>query len=423
MTKLSEKTERRHDRFLNLAICLLVGGLFMTNYSVGLQNYIEGLTPDKVSSLSKLLIVGAMALCLPALIQRFQAKMFWIAIGMMLVYFFQKLLFPTQDFVFKRTFQTFLLTVFPAVICFLAVRDYDSLLAWLLRLSLVISVICLLSMLIYGAELFAGQYVMGFSNSLILPSEVLLLHFASEDTPASKKFIYLTLTLSNCLCICIYGSRGALAAIVVFAIYMILKMDTNVAKKFLVCSMLLVFGILFLLFFEDFMMSLNDWLIDLGFKSRTLSLIIEDIGHDSGRYEIWNYLLLELRENIFAVRGINADYLIIGAYAHNFALELLFDLGPVIASIIIVYIVYCIVSTVIVPITPYSKILTICMFSFFPVALWSGSIWTSMYFWIWIFLFRSDEIKSAISTRKANDSENISGNKIKNMRAGSSARP
>lgn len=393
MTKLSEKTERRHDRFLNLAICFLVGGLFMTNYSVGLQNYIEGLTPDKVSSFSKLLIVGAMALCLPALIQRFQAKMFWIAIGMMLVYFFQKLLFPTQDFVFKRTFQTFLLTVFPAVICFLAVRDYDSLLAWLLRLSLVISVVCLLSMLIYGAELFAGQYVMGFSNSLILPSEVLLLHFTSEDTPASKKFIYFALAVSNCLCICIYGSRGALAAIVVFAVYMILKAETSVAKKFLVCSTLLVFGILFLIFFESLMVSLNDWLTELGFKSRTLSIIINDIGHDSGRYEMWAYLSAEIQENIFAVRGINADYLMIGVYAHNFMLELLYDLGPVMASIIIVYILYCGVSTLAAPVTPYSKILTLTLFSFIPVALWSGSIWTSMYFWIWIFLYRTEDLK------------------------------
>ncbi len=390
MTNLSEKTERRYDRFLNLAICLLVGGLFMTNYSVGLQNYFSDVTPEKVSFFSKILIVFAMVLCLPALIRRFQPKMFWIAVGMLLVYFFQKLLFPTQQFAFKNSFQTFLLTVFPAVICFLAVRDFKSLLLWLMRLSVAISAICMISMIVFGAELFAGQYVMGFSNSLILPSDILLLYFASDDTPPSKKIIYFALTVSNCLCICIYGSRGALAAIVMFAVYMILKSETSAAKKFLVCATLLIFGVLFLMFFDTMMLSLNDWLISLGFKSRTLGLIINDIGHDSGRYDLWNYLLVEIRENVFAVRGINADYLAIGVYAHNFALELLYDLGPVIASIILVYIGYIAVSTIKAPITPYSKILTICMFSFFPVGLWSGSIWTSMYFWIWVFLFRRD---------------------------------
>ena len=393
MTKLSEKTEQRYDRFLNLAICFLVGGLFMTNYSVGLQNYIEGLTPDKVSTYSKVAIVGSMVLCLPALINRFQSKMFWIALGMMLVYYFQKLLFPTQDFIFKRTFQTFLLTVFPAVICFLAVRDFKSLLVWMLRLSVIISVVCLLSMLIYGADLFAGQYVMGFSNSLILPSEILLLHFSSDKTPSSHKIIYFALTVTNCLCICIYGSRGALAAILVFALVIILKSKTSVAKKFLICASMIIFGILFVMYFETLMVALNDWLLSLGFKSRTLGIIINDIGHDSGRYEMWAYLFTQIQENVFAVRGINADYLMIGAYAHNFMLELLYSFGPVIASIIIVYILYCAVSTIAAPMTPYSRILMVCLFSFIPVSLWSGSIWTSMYFWIWIFLFRSEDLK------------------------------
>ena len=393
MSKPKLTTEQRSDLLLNLAICMLVAGLFMTNFSVGLQNYYTWITPEKTSYFSKILIVIAIAFCLPIIIKRFQAKMFWIAIGMLLVYFFQKLLFPTQQFVFKNNFQTFLFTVFPAVICFLAVRDFKSLLSWLLRLSIGISVICLLSMIIYGAELFTGQYVMGFSNSLILPSEILLVHFASRETSASKKLIYLILTASNCLCICIYGSRGALAAILFFLIYIILKAETSVSVKFLVCSALIVFGMLFLMFFETLMMDLNDWLLSLGFNSRTLNIIISDIGHDSGRYEMWAYLSAELQENIFAVRGINADYLKIGVYAHNFVLELLFDLGPVIASIILVYIVYCLVATVTAPITEYSKILTICLFSFIPVALWSGSIWTSMYFWIWIFMFRADGLK------------------------------
>lgn len=393
MTKLSEKTERRHDRLLNLAICFLVGGLFLTNYSVGLQNYIEGLTPDKVSTYSKVAIIGAMVLCLPALINRFQPKMFWIVVGMLLVYFVQKLVFPVQQFVFKNTFRTFLFTVFPAVICFLAVRDFQSLLNWLLRLSVIISLVCLFSMLVYGAELFAGQYVMGFSNSLILPSEILLLHFSAAKTSPSKKILYAALTASNCLCICIYGSRGALFAILLFALVMILKTETSVAKKFLICSTMIIFGILFLLYFDSLMISLNDWLISLGFKSRTLSIIISDIGHDSGRYEMWAYLSTEIQQDVFAVRGINADYLMIGAYAHNFMLELLYDLGPVIASIIIVYILYCAVSTITAPITPYGRVLLVSLFSFIPVSLWSGSIWTSMYFWIWIFLFRTEDLK------------------------------
>lgn len=393
MSKSTLTTEQRHDLFLNLAICMLVAGLFMTNFSVGLQNYFTWITPEKTSSFSKILIVVSMALCLPVFIRRFQTKMFWIVLGMLFVYFFQKLLFPTQQFIFKRTFQTFLFTVFPAVICFLAVRDYRSLLAWLLRLSVVISVVCLLSMIMYGAELFAGQYVMGFSNSLIFPSDILLVHFVSKETSASKKLLFLTLTVSNCLCICIYGSRGALAAIVVFAIYMILKAETSVSIKFLICSTLIVFGMLFLMFFETLMVALNDWLTSLGFNSRTLSIIINDIGHDSGRYEMWEYLIVEIQEDIFAVRGINADYLKIGVYAHNFMLELLFDLGPVISIIIIVYIIYCAVATVVATITEYSKILSICLFSFIPVALWSGSIWTAMYFWIWIFMFRSDNLK------------------------------
>ena len=391
--KSQQTIERRHDLLLNLEICTVIGGLFLTNFSVALEHQFTWITSAGMSSFAKVLILAAMVLCVPALLHRFQLRMFYLVMGTALIYCLQTMLFTKQQYIFRNTFNTFLTTILPVLICFLAVRDFESLLKWLLRLSELISVVILIFMLIYGANLFEKGYFMGFANAMILPTEVLLLHTVSTETPVSKKLIFLVLVISNMLCVCIYGSRGGLVAVLVYAVYIYIRNIKISVKVVLSATVLLILGIFLIINLDNLLLSLYTRLTDMGYNSRTLRLILSETQNDSSRSLIWARLIELIQEDPFAVRGINADALVVTPYAHNFVLELNYDLGIFIGSLVFTYIVYCIVMTVKAPLTAYSNVLTLMMFCFIPLLLWSGSIWTSMYFWIWFFLFRSDLVQ------------------------------
>ena len=132
----------------------------------------------------------------------------------------------------------------------------------------------------------------------------------------------------------------------------------------------------------------------IGLNSRTLNLLLSNnINHDSGRRELWAIVLSEICVSPFSIRGINADYLLIGIYSHNFIIELLYEFGILLGVPFIIYIIYAIFKTVISKNNYYTNLLKILLFNFFPLILWSATIWTSMFFWIWLLLFDYSKIK------------------------------
>ena len=83
----------------------------------------------------------------------------------------------------------------------------------------------------------------------------------------------------------------------------------------------------------------------------------------------------------------------IGIYSHNFIIELLYEFGILLGVPFIIYIIYAIFKTVISKNNYYTNLLKILLFNFFPLILWSATIWTSMFFWIWLLLFDYSKIK------------------------------
>jgi hypothetical protein len=141
-------------------------------------------------------------------------------------------------------------------------------------------------------------------------------------------------------------------------------------------------------------------LVRSGFHNRTLQLLIKDIGHDSGRYEKWKIILSEIASSPGKIRGICADRLILDgrSYTHNVILELAYSFGVVLSIPMILQIAYYTYYTVIAKWNSYTIILTLTMFSFLPLYLWSGTVWTSMYFWIWVFIFRRELLSDGPSS-------------------------
>ncbi len=158
----------------------------------------------------------------------------------------------------------------------------------------------------------------------------------------------------------------------------------------------MVFALVLLLFYQPVAVWIYDFLKSHGISSRSLRLLTSDLFYDSHRSELQEILLRILLEQPFAVRGINADYLVLGTYAHNILLEFLYEFGFLLGSLLLLPILVASYKTI------FNRRFTIkeqfCVMLFFisiPQHFVSGSIWTSYVFWLWLAVLLNKAVLSA----------------------------
>ena len=191
------------------------------------------------------------------------------------------------------------------------------------------------------------------------------------------------------------------------------------------CFIAFVVGILILKSFEDrknalksvfyflcvsFLIASNGFIFDslfnifqtFGFRSRTLSLVINNaVFQDSGRSYIYDAMIQELFKNPLKIHGIASEYAFTGgAYAHNFILELLFDFGIFFGGFAVLYILFQAFETLLCFIkrgNANDSVNFILFSSSFLSALVSGTIWASVYFWLWLLMNKEQFAKKTLS--------------------------
>ena len=124
-----------------------------------------------------------------------------------------------------------------------------------------------------------------------------------------------------------------------------------------------------------------------------------DFFDSNGRNEIWNYFANKIKEEPFRIRGINADQLEKTGfyensnYAHNIFLELFYQFGVVIGGIFSLVIIKNVFDSLSYD-NEKNSIKTIFMCVFFPISIFSGSLWTSLYCWLWLFIKKKGKKKN-----------------------------
>lgn len=227
-------------------------------------------------------------------------------------------------------------------------------------------------------------YRMGLSYSLQLPTIMMFYNYYR-----TKEISSIVFALAGILTIVMLGSRGPLLGIFFFVGILLLK-SFDIRKNALktICC---VFSVLLFLVAKNYIFeSLLHFTQSFGFHSRTLFLLVNDTLHDSGRSNIYGAIIEEILNNPLTIHGIASEYAVTGGtYAHNFILELIFDFGVVFGGIAVLYIFFQSFKTIRCFIIRgnINDSINLIMFacSFF-YALVSGSIWMSVYFWIWLFL-------------------------------------
>lgn len=348
---------------------------------------LTGVTYRFVSFLSKLFLFGCILLNLPALIRRVDGKIFAIGMIFLTVCSGNLLFFPEISSYFISSVVSFCTTAFPVLLFVYIVKDAKQMQRNLLLVSRVIFLITLPVVVLLlarntGAVFNEGNYSMGFGYACALPAIFLLMNFIEK-----RSIVDLLGTVVMLVTIFAFGSRGPLLSVLFFfALFCFRFLISRREYAILIVTVILIIPICF--FFEDLLELLSVFLEQYGIESRTLDLLQQEELYTSGRDKLYPKLLAIILEDPLTVRGICAEWSVIGVYAHNIVLELVYQFGIIGGGCLVLIIFCCAISSFF--FTPMNEdgileLIFACMS--LTHLMFSSSLWTNYTFWAWIALF------------------------------------
>lgn len=378
------------DSRLISVLCIMIVGLYIRNASYILTIF-NTETKQAISIMIRMIILLFILFCIPAITHRINSNFIFLTIISALFIAFHILIFTENNSIFLDTLKTFVTTIFPGIICIYLIQDYDRLFDKFLRASIFISIlnIGIFFLLILGK--FAGSgYSMGFSQALIFPTNVII---ANLYRTKKMKFFGTIFILLNSMTIVLFGSRGALVAIFIFLLLMMIKNNNGYAKSIGArITLLILLATAALVFADNIISGLIHLFGKMGISSRSLELLLQNnFFGNNGRLDIWRTIGNQVLEHPFKFRGINADQLLrtgfynTSNYSHNLFLELFYSFGVIVGGILSIAFGIKFFRTYTSDISTKEGLLKLLLLSpFFPSCIWSGSLWTDMYCWLWI---------------------------------------
>ena len=391
---LMENIDVKDENKLILTVCLVILGIFVNQVAIGVSAFLP-VSQSVVTMTCKIMIIIPFVFSLPIIIKMFTRQLLVFAYGIILTIILQTLFFPECNVYFYSTLLDFITTIMPITLCMVTIKDYRSLYEKLRMVAYIISVIIIFLILFAGNKVFE-QYSMGFSSSMMLPCCVLLSSLLDNIYNIKVRILCGMLFVIDLIAVLAYGSRGAVAVIALYCIYINIKKFIDdyrsmTKKEFIIKGIVIAFFICGLLFYRQILNYLYVFLIDKGVQSRSLNLFLNALDYDSGRNKLWEIIWENIKNEPFKIRGINADYLILGAYTHDIFLEVLYELGIVCGGVFLVIIIYKTLWTLKCHNDEYTKILVLMFFCSVPILIWSGSLWKNYFFWIWFLTANSQE--------------------------------
>lgn len=277
--------------------------------------------------------------------------------------------------------------------------DYSSLLYYL-RFNIVLSIIySSLHLLIIRQN---GYYMTLSYN--ILPWTIIAFIIYKNK----KKYIYLIISIILAIMLLIFGARMPFLCFILFIVlneFFELSHDKVNTKKIVIYIIIAILCIGIVLF-SDLIVSM---LSNLFPQSRTISyMALGNLFKSGDRSRISNELIVLMRDNTFKFNGFFSDRLALGnrffnsnslgfwitaenkysVYAHNLFLEVLFDFGFFLGSIVCIWIVFIIVRGLISAWKNnnryYSQFIIYVLVIGFVSLMVSNSFLQSYYFWLFL---------------------------------------
>lgn len=235
-----------------------------------------------------------------------------------------------------------------------------------------------------SGEIVQRTYSLSFGYSLLLPTIVFLFVAIHQ-----KKIAYLLGAVAGSILIFLYGNRGALLMI---AIYLLLEIICNIIdtadlkKKIIKICILAAVMLIILLFANQILVLLANFLQSIGITSRTIRMMASGRAIDStGRGDIWAASIQGFQQNWLFGNGILGDRPYVfpfhyAAYSHNIFLEMICSFG-IPGIIICVLLVFYAFKFLLLCKDKLARGLFIIFFSVSCQLFLSMSFWYVMEFW------------------------------------------
>lgn len=371
---------------VNIFIALQFLSLYLINASFCFGHYL-GVRYEPVSLFFKMIIAAFFVLIFLQNIGRFPKYVFRFTIGALFVIALNKILFPEIE-QFSSTIITFSTMCLTYYIVGSRIENVDGLRRYVNYVSYFCAIITagLVALNTTGLIRLLNEwgnsgYSMGFGNACSLPAIFLIWNCFEE-----RKWADLICAAILVLGIVSFGSRGPLLGIAISTTFLWYKRSKSQKTTLLI---IFIVGGLFFLFAKEILPFIGQVLHSIGIESRTIDLIFSETEemHMSNRDEFQRVLGLAIEQDPLAVRGINAEYLLLDTYAHNMILEVMFQFGYVLGSVILLVIAYNIIKTLNLNSDSNLAMMTqLIMITTISHSMFSSSLWTMPLFWFWLSL-------------------------------------
>lgn len=206
--------------------------------------------------------------------------------------------------------------------------DLDTLYNYLHGTSYFITLLCTL---IYFFHIRNLSTNLVFSYTLLLPFLIHINEFIKK-----KNILIFILILFESYMLLTYGSRGTLVCAVLFVVFLILKKIGLKNLKYFIGICLIIFSIYEIMYFTGVFDSIYQYYLEEGRYIRILDLISKgEFFSNNGRFEIYHNYFGYILEKPFLGWGIGAD-IYIGIFPHNLLIELIFNFGIILGTILII---------------------------------------------------------------------------------------
>ena len=359
-------------------VVLIIQYLILVYFNLFESNY-----GSIIPLFSKGLVGVAFLYSIPVVTRRSLKKFVLVYFIAFFVFSSNYILFPENRQYIEGLLIQFFFVCLPVFLYTLSLNDFSVFKSIMLKASYIVFFVGLvIGTLVFTKKASIGTYSMPFSYYMLLPAIMFLDRLMDKFSVRMSVFSILSVVIILAL-----GSRGPILCIVVFIVLKFFKPRQIITHRKIVCKFTLVaIGVIVLFYLKEIIMILDNFLMNFGVKSRTLSLFLNERGlYLSGRDEIYKKVLDEISINLLTGIGIAGDTRIIGkSYVHNFFIEVIGNFGIILGSIFIIGIILLIINSIISKDTIEYDIVIIWLSIGFVHLMLSSSYWIDFRFWAFL---------------------------------------
>lgn len=348
-------------------------------YSIIILFKLSGTYTSSVVRALTVASVGVIYLfALPCVLKRNKWNFVLIYLSAITLFLLTFVLFPdNRIFLRSLVFPMFFMNL-PSLVYMMSIHDLKVFRNVMEKAGcLVFAIGIILSILVFSGKATVGNYSMGLSYYMLLPTIIFLDDLFDEFS--IKSLVKAGLSFMVILSL---GSRGAVLCTIVFIFLKYIK--GNYKKAWLnICVVATAVGAIF--YSDKILQLLNKIFLTYGIKSRNIALFLKEGVHLSGRDRLLEKVIMEIADKpIFGI-GIAGDRKILnGTYVHNVLIEILSHFGVILGSAILMILIILIFKSLLTKnISEYSLII-IWVSLGLVVLMVSSSYLENIKFWIFL---------------------------------------